>query len=243
LKKIKFIPQPIGIPTFNGQTEQIKLPAPIPAAKSIPEFYSKAKRWMGEENKPKILNYQVNHDVKACVSFLDSFTHGYFLTTWTDAQVNSIDETVSNINWLTTPDMITLRTAELATTLPIPAGHTNQQFAWIGQWGIEVPKGYSVLITHPLNRFDLPFTTLSGIIDGDTYHSAGNLPFFIKSGWEGVIPAGTPFAQVIPIKRDDWVSEIGTSKDINKIAQQAYDSRRVISGLYKKKYWSRKSFE
>jgi hypothetical protein len=233
----------MGMPTFNGQTEQIKLPAPIPAAKDMPEFYSKAKRWMGEDNKPVISGYQANHDVKACMSFLDSFTHGYFLTTWTDAQINSVDETTSNINWLTTPDMVTLRTSELATTLPIPAGHTNQQFAWIGQWGIEVPKGYSVLITHPFNRFDLPFTTLSGIIDGDTYHSAGNLPFFIKSGWEGIIPAGTPFAQVIPIKRDDWVSEIGTSKDINKIAQQAYDSRRVVSGFYKKKYWSRKSFE
>jgi hypothetical protein len=233
----------MGMPTFNGQTEQIKLPAPIPAAKDIPEFYSKAKRWMGEDNKPTILNYQVNHDVKACVSFLDSFTQGYFLTTWTDVQVNSIDDDTSNINWLTTPDMIALRPAELAKTLPVPAGHTSQQFAWIGQWGIELPKGYSVLITHPFNRFDLPFTTLSGIIDADTYHSAGNLPFFLKSGWEGIIPAGTPFAQVIPIKRDNWVSEIGTDKDTNKVAQQAYDSRRVISGLYKKKYWSRKSFE
>jgi hypothetical protein len=231
------------MPQFDNQTEPIKLPSPIPASKAIPEFYSKAQRWVGKENKPVVSNYTVNHDVKVCMSFLDSFTTGYFLETWSDAQVTVFDENHSTINWLTKPDMAHLRDSEQGRTLPNPAGHTNQHFAWIGQWAIEVPKGYSVLITHPFNRFDLPFTTMSGIVDADTFQSAGNIPFYLRSNWEGIIPAGTPFAQIIPFKRDDWKSEIGTTKDINKVAQQVFDSRRVLSGMYKKQHWVRKSFE
>ena len=37
-------------------------------------------------------------------------------------------------------------------------------------WTIEAPEGYSVLFTHPVNRFDLPFTTLTGMVDCDRYH-------------------------------------------------------------------------
>ena len=36
-------------------------------------------------------------------------------------------------------------------------------------WSIEAPEGYSLLFTHPVNRFDLPFTTLSGLVDCDRY--------------------------------------------------------------------------
>ena len=37
-------------------------------------------------------------------------------------------------------------------------------------WTIEAPAGYSLLFTHPANRFDLPFTTLTGLVDCDRYH-------------------------------------------------------------------------
>ena len=36
-------------------------------------------------------------------------------------------------------------------------------------WTIETPPGYSMLITHPFNRPDLPFTTLTGLVDCDRY--------------------------------------------------------------------------
>ena len=37
-------------------------------------------------------------------------------------------------------------------------------------WTIEAPPGYSLLFTHPVNRTDLPFTTLTGLVDCDTFH-------------------------------------------------------------------------
>jgi len=31
-----------------------------------------------------------------------------------------------------------------------------------------MPAGYSLLITHPFNRHDLPFVTLTGLVDADS---------------------------------------------------------------------------
>jgi hypothetical protein len=31
-------------------------------------------------------------------------------------------------------------------------------------WTLEVPEGWQILVTHPLNRPDLPFQTLSGVV-------------------------------------------------------------------------------
>lgn len=240
MKKIKFIQQ-----SEWADSVKVKLPVPIPANKALPEWWSKAERWTGEEPTPKIRDYGANHGVKKCLSFMDSLTSGYFLTTWTDIQieVSPNNAAESNLHWLVQPDPLKVRPLNQGATLPRPAGHGQTPYAWIGQWGIQVPKGYSVLITHPFNRFELPFTTMTGIVDSDVYFSAGNIPFFVKSGWEGILPAGTPIAQVIPFKRDEWESTIGTDEDTNKLIQQSFDTRRLLSGLYAKSLWSKKTFK
>jgi hypothetical protein len=240
LKKIKFIPQSEWADSVN-----VELPMPTPASKDLPEWWSKAERWTGDEAKPKIREYSANHGVKKCVSFMDSLTSGYFLTTWTDIQfeMSPTDETESNLHWLTKPDPLVVRPLNQGTTLPRPAGHGQTPFAWVGQWGIQLPKGYSVLLTHPFNRFELPFTTMSGIIDSDECFASGNIPFFVKSGWEGILPAGTPIAQVLPFKRDDWESVKGTEEDKKMVLQQSFDARRILNGLYMKTQWSKKTYK
>jgi hypothetical protein len=75
-------------------------------------------------------------------------------------------------------------------------------------WTIEAPDGYALLFTHPFNRFDLPFTTLTGLVDCDRYHD--NWIHF-PAHWHdlkfsGVLPKGTPVAQCMPVKRDSWVA-------------------------------------
>ena len=44
-------------------------------------------------------------------------------------------------------------------------------------WTIEAPAGYSLLFTHPVNRPDLPFTTLTGLVDSDLYHDSIDCTF------------------------------------------------------------------
>jgi len=60
------------------------------------------------------------------------------------------------------------------------------------------------LFIHPVNRTELPFHSLTGLVDTDKHPIIINFPFFIKAGFVGTIPAGTPLIQAIPIKRDGW---------------------------------------
>ena len=41
-------------------------------------------------------------------------------------------------------------------------------------WTIEAPQGYSLLFTHPVNRTDLPFTTITGLVDSDSFSRQSN---------------------------------------------------------------------
>jgi hypothetical protein len=73
-------------------------------------------------------------------------------------------------------------------------------------WTIEAPPGYSLLFTHPVNRTDLPFTTLTGLVDCDTFHdSPVNFPArWHDTDFSGVLRKGTPVAQCLPVKRESW---------------------------------------
>ena len=79
-------------------------------------------------------------------------------------------------------------------------------------WTIETPPGYSLLVTHPVNRYDLPFTTLTGLVDTDLYKDDFiNFPAHWRdSGFQGTLPRGTPVAQCLPVKRELWTGRFDT---------------------------------
>jgi hypothetical protein len=108
-------------------------------------------------------------------------------------------------------------------------------------WSIKTPNGYSSLFTHPINRIDLPFYTLGGIVDTDKWGEAGNHPFVFKNGWEGIIPKGTPYAQIIPFKRDNWESII--KPELHGYHEKNIRKRdSILRGWYKKNAWSTKRY-
>jgi hypothetical protein len=106
-------------------------------------------------------------------------------------------------------------------------------------WTIKAPEGYSLLFTHPVNRFDLPFTTLSGLVDCDSFCD-GLIHFpahWHDVNFSGVLPRGTPVAQCVPVKRESWVSRIATLTA--EEAQRAHDLTKAISretGLYRRNF-------
>ena len=59
--------------------------------------------------------------------------------------------------------------------------------------------------------------------------------------WTGVIPKGTPYAHVIPIKRSSWISfnRVQPEKD-QFIAKSA---RMVQYGFYRSKLWIPKKYK
>jgi hypothetical protein len=107
-----------------------------------------------------------------------------------------------------------------------------------------LPKGYSALYVSPLNRHDLPFYTLSGIVDSDSHIQSekdSNIPFLLKNNFSGIIKKGTPLYQIIPIKRDSWDSKFNEfNKEENIVETQKL--RQHFWGAYKKIHWKKKEY-
>lgn len=70
-------------------------------------------------------------------------------------------------------------------------------------WTVELEPGHSLFATHPVNRDDLPFRLLTGLVDADRFTDVGILfpAVWSDPGFEGVLPRGTPVAQCFPVAR------------------------------------------
>lgn len=209
-----------------------------PAKQFIPDWYRESERFVGGDLK--IINGAANHGLKLCMPFLDSMTSGYIFTLWTDVFVEQT-ELGTKLQWRSGPDPIEKR-PKINSKLPTPHGHEDSHYAWRTILQFSTPKGYSALMTHPFNRFDLPFTTLSGIVDSDMSVGRGNLPFFLKKDFEGIIPVGTPILQIIPFKREGWQVK-NDSKIYEDARKNELDTMRHSFGWYKNFKWNRKSYE
>jgi hypothetical protein len=201
--------------------------SPQPAKKFIPDWYKKIK--VGKDFP----------NVKKCIPFLDSMSSGYIQTTWCDIIVTEEEDELKVFFDSEVPILGQRPTSDM----PVDQSFYETEFVWQRPWSTILPDGYSAIIMHPLNRVDLPFITISGIIDFDkSIHAPiGNIPFFIKKGFTGTIPAGTPMFQMIPFKREDWNSENQAYSDI--FWQKKLNERKGISDIYKKRVWQKKSYE
>jgi hypothetical protein len=234
---------------FFSEKKYLGLGQPEPTKKSIPEWYRKAESEYDLDGQPSA-------GLKKCMPYMDTLVSGYLLKTPVNIYVKQIKNKSGvdfsgsgksniSITWdgpSSLQGFIQERPADLGATMPRPAGHHENHLVFQGFWGIKTPRGWSTLMTHPLNRFDLPFTTTSGIVDSDKFFAPGNVPFFIKEGFEGMIPKGTPFLQLIPIKRADWkmVKNNKGLSDMNKIQGQWV---RAKGFEYKKIMWDRKKYD
>jgi len=211
---------------------------PIGTMKSIvPAWYKEIEKYIGGKLR---VHPEANLTVKHCMPFLDSLTTGYYIPLAADILVEKIGNDVG-VSWKSKDTILKLRTQSGTGNMEIPAGCTNQHFVWQNKMSLQCPKGYSLLITHPLNRFDLPFVTLSGLMDAHYPIGDGNLPVFFKKDFEGVIPQGTPIAQIIPVKLDSW-----EAKEVDGLyAKSVIESGRSIQkimGWYKTLHWNKKEY-
>jgi hypothetical protein len=215
---------------------------PIPASKAVPQWYKDIPQWGFGETKLSFPLDRFNHNatVKRCVPFIDAMTFGYTVTLHDDVYV---EQTVDGplLRWKSDAEMVTFHSPDQFEGLVIPANYHTMVAKWHNDYFFDLPKGYSLLITHPVNRFDLPFLTITGLVDCDAHPLTVQFPFFLQLGFEGMIESGTPVAQLLPVRRESWKSEIGQFKE-EESYKRARSFKRTFAGSYRKNFWSKKQF-
>lgn len=211
---------------FNSTDVNLGMNHPRPASKFLPEWFKKLPG----------VNEGVE-TVKKCMPFLDSVTSGYMIVLSADVYFdgNGLQQIAKNKTVLTHHE-------SQISGMPLPPEYSTQPYKWINYFLAKTPRGYSTLFTHPMNRVDLPFYTLSGVVETDKFELPINFPFFIRSDFRGIIPAGTPIAQALPFKRDNWKAEVDDSTEIQLPAYR-HTMHNPPFGFYKKNFWSRKKYQ
>lgn len=223
----------------------IVVPPPVPAKDILPNWYTHLSSKKNPDKKSVFFEDEkliLNESIRRCMPFKDALTFGYIMCTWQDIWVESNDAEVS-FGFQYDPVICKVREGGNS-AFPAPVGYYNTELSWEPKWYAKTPKNYSCLITQPLNRYDLPFITLSGVIDSDAYNianSATNLPFFIRKGFSGLIPTGTPMYQIIPFKRDRWYNAPNEWNHDYK-QMMIYKIKRHFLNGYRNEYWSKKEY-
>lgn len=190
--------------TFRCPPEwQGVLPRPIPGRQGLPDWL----KTMPAQAHSALLGQDLR-TVKQCPPFLDAMGGGWLMPLLCDVTVGpdlnfawDWDLPVSHLDRLTRSPLSQHPSAQLEGVPFAQPGMAALKFN--SAWTVEVPKGWSVLFTHPVNRLDLPFQTLTGLVDCDAFgHGFVHFPALWRDAtWTGTLAKGTPVAQLWPVPR------------------------------------------
>jgi len=214
------------------------LPRPRPAQAALPDWL----RAMAPR-QPSALHGRPIRTVKQCPPFVDAMGFGFVIGLPCDV---TVDDGRFGWHW---PEAqvgvpghprapLSFHVAEQLAGSPLAQGGRSA-IKFNSFLTIELEPGWSLLAQHPVNRLDLPFRTLSGLVDADRFHAVGiNFPaLWTEPGFSGVLPRGTPVAQCHPVRREalELVCQPMSAGDV-----QRYDdlARRILAGpgVYRKGY-------
>ena len=212
-------------------------PPPTPAAAGLPE-------WLRTMPQQATSAFVAGEDdtVKRCPPFVDAMTCGFLMPLTCDLKVENGEFTWDNdlpvgaAGFPRSP--IGFHDASQVAGTPLfDADRFLIKFHNL--WTIEAPPGYALLFTHPVNRFDLPFTTLTGLVDCDRYRDAWiHFPaHWHDASFKGVLPKGTPVAQCVPVRREIWTARTAVLSD--EETQRAHDLMLAIGrekGVYRRQF-------
>lgn len=212
---------------------------PKPAVKKLPDSYKKMRPYMGGDESIESSG-ELNHTVKRCIPFLDAMTAGYILETPADLYV-TMQGDKPFIQWRTQEKVLEAHSEGQIPDDLKPSYCYDIPFKLINNYVIRTPKGYSCMFLPVLNVPNNPIVAAAGIVDTDTFEAVVHFPFFLQKGFTGKIPAGTPVVQIIPFKRDNWVSRFAEANYKN-VTQTVATIKRQMEFAYKKLFWQRKEY-
>ena len=180
-----------------------ELARPIPARAVLPEWLRAMPR----------VAYSDTHGaevrtLKQCPPFVDAMSHGFIITLPCDV---SVRDGVLSWDW-DHPALTVDAHPQSPMSFHDPAQVSGTPFfesdaaivKFNSFWTIQLEPGYSLFATHPVNRIDLPFRLLTGLVDCDRFSDVGVLfpAAWTNRDFEGVLPRGTPVAQCFPVARE-----------------------------------------
>jgi hypothetical protein len=219
------------------------LEKPKPAKDYIPEWYKKAKPHNNFENKaiPSLDGTPVS-TIKKCMPVFDMMTAGYIIETPYDIYVRRTEGKPPYFQWGNN-EAIVFQAMEQFQNHPYSRG-INYAVRINIPWSIKTPKGWSIMVIEPQHHEPSPIECASGIVDTDDFSIPFNMFLKLRDpNFEGLIPAGTPFVQIIPFKREKWISKLGGEKERIKYNSDIRKFSRVLFDRYKKFWWVRKEYE
>ena len=179
------------------------LPRPVPARDALPG-------WLREmaPRAPSSVHQRSIRTVKQCPPFVDAMAHGFLILLPCDVTVEA-----GQFRWDWPLPPLTLHQhprAPLSFHVPeqlagSPLAHgARSAIKFNSFWTIELEPGWSLMCVHPVNRADLPFRLVSGLVDADRFTDAGiNFPaVWLDADFAGVLPRGMPIAQCYAVPRE-----------------------------------------
>ena len=216
------------------------LPEPVPARAALPDWLTAMPSTVASE----VLGGAEVRTLKHCPPMIDAMTSGIVFPLATDLIV-----TDGELSWdwdlprhdtaRPTRSPIGLHVPEQASGAPFRLPPDQFVVKFTNFWTVEAPEGWSLLFTHPVNRADLPFRTLSGLVACDRFRD-GLVHFpalWTDPDFDGVLPAGTPVAQAFPIRRET-IEIVTEPMDIDHMAAHVaiQDGLQDDPGLYRKSF-------
>jgi hypothetical protein len=221
------------------------LPRPVPAKAALPDWL----RQMAPR-VPSAVHQRPVRTVKQCPPFVDAMSHGFMILLPCDITVDA-----GRFSWdwplppLTLPNHprspLSFHVAEQLQGSPLAhAGQVAIKFNSF--WTIELEAGWSLMVTHPINRDELPFRLVSGLVDADRFNDVGiNFPaVWIDPHFNGTLPRGLPIAQCHPVAREMDTLEC-ESMSAERLKRYEALAARIMAGpgTYRKGYRGKRRAE
>jgi len=214
------------------------LPRPFPAVQGLPRWFKAMPQKAFSESA-----HQQVMTIKKCPPFIDAMVYGFLIPLVADLKIENGEFSWERDVPATTIANFSCSPIDFHDAAQVAGTPFFEDDRFIikfnNYWTIETPPGYSLLFTHPLNRIDLPFTTISGMVDTDLFpDNLVNFPArWHDPDFSGVLPKGTPVAQCIPVKREIWAGRFEPMSGDR--AQKLGDMGTALSretGVYRKNF-------
>jgi hypothetical protein len=186
------------------------LPKPYAAKRGLPDWLKRMAA-----STPCADVFGEIRTVKQCPPFVDAMGFGFIMPLVTDIRV---DRGRFEWDWDLGPSTLggyprsplSFHLGEQLSDAPI-AEPGRAAIKFTNYWTIETAPGYALLVTHPFNREELPFRTLTGLVDTDRYtHGCIQFPaLWTDADFVGVLERGLPVAQCITVSREALTLEFG----------------------------------